>query len=407
MNPSVQTPNFPAVLCDKPHQSGASGWNLARSRDGRFLNVPIFYGDWVPITNAKSVIERVAASLQPGERADDKQPLDGHDRADHHHHGHDADVGNVDHTQHVAEQPGLSHGSGHRHRQRHRQNDGDERDQHDRADHRPQVFIEDTLSPPAAPVKTQQAFAKPPALPQQRPHWRQRPLRRQDNKKRRTRKLPPPQPQSYFEKFTSFFTGGGSSSRAEDETSPSVAPQPPLPLPTQVGPSLPPLPSLPVHRPPPPAPLPQSQLPTQPVTSPPKVILDTFPSSSVSLQTTFNVNTPNSNRFTAGKVYDISNQYRQSQTLRLQSPTTQKTQHFHHNQQQHHHHNQVHQQQHTQTQNHRGQGRQPNIRILPAPDLSQVHLLIMSFRVTYLYYWYVRNTEPIPLLDLSRINMPN
>ena len=378
MNFSVQTPNFTAVLCDKPRQSGAAGnpiWDLARPRDGRFLNVPIFYGDWVPITNAKSVIERVAASLQPDERADDKQPLDGHDRADHHHHGHDADVGNVDHTQHEADHPGLPHGPGHGHRQRHRHNEGDKRGQHDRADHRPHVFIDDTLSPPAAPVKTQQqAFAKPAPLPQQRPHWRQRPLRRQD-KKRRTRKLPPPQPQSYFEKFTSFFTGG-SSSRVEDETSPSVASQPPPPLPTQVGPSLPPLPSLPVHRPPPP-PLPKSQ----PVTSPPKVILDTFPSSSVSLQTTFNVNTPNSNRFTHGKVYDISNQYRQSQTLRLQTghPTAQKTQHYHHNQQQqHHHHHNLDQQQHTQTQNHRGQGRQPNIRILPAPDLSKVHFPTVS-----------------------------
>ena len=371
-------PRFLAVLCDKPHQSRAAGnptWDLARSRDGRFLNVPIYYGDWVPITNAKSVIERVAASLQPGERADDKQPLDGHDRADHHHHGHDADVGNIDHTQHepaAAEQPDHAHGhggSGHRQRHRgHHGHGGEKQSQHDRADHRPQVFVDDSLSPPAAPVKTQQAFVKP---PQQRPHWRQRPLRRQD-KKRRTRKLPPPQPQSYFEKFTSFFTGG-SSSRAEEETSPSVAPQPLLPLPTQVGPSLPPLPSLPVHRPPPPPPLPKSQ----PVTSPPKVILDTFPSSSVSLQTTFNVNTPNSNRLTPGKIYDISNQYRQSQTLRLQTgqPTAQKTQPYNHNQQQQKHHPQHHQhyQQHTQTQNHRGQGRQPNIRILPAPDLSKVH----------------------------------
>ena len=340
--------------------------------------MPIFYGDWVPITNAKSVIERVAASLQPGERAEDKQPLDGHDRADHHHHGHhghDADVGNIDHTQPEAGvvgghgQAGPSHGSGHRqrHRGHHHGGGGDKHDQHDRVDHRPQVFIDDTLSPPAAPVATQQAFAKPPAPPQQRPHWRQRPLRRKD-KKRRTRKLPPPQPQSYFEKFTSFFTGG-SSGRAEDETSPGVAPQPSPPLPTQVGPSLPPLPSLPVHRPPPQPPLP-SQLP---VTSPPKVILDTFPSSSVSLQTTFNVNTPNSNRLTPGKVYDISNQYRQSQTLRLQTgqPIAQKTT-FNHNQQ-HQHHQQIHQQQHTHTQSHRGQGKQPNIRILPAPDLSKVH----------------------------------
>ena len=44
-----------------------NAWNLRISdstRDGRFLNVPIYYGDWVPITRAKQTIEAVASKIE-------------------------------------------------------------------------------------------------------------------------------------------------------------------------------------------------------------------------------------------------------------------------------------------------------------------------------------------------------
>jgi len=44
-----------------------STWSLRLSnsgRDGRFLNVPIYYGDWVPITRAKQTIQAVASKIE-------------------------------------------------------------------------------------------------------------------------------------------------------------------------------------------------------------------------------------------------------------------------------------------------------------------------------------------------------
>ena len=44
-----------------------NAWNLRisdTSRDGRFLSVPIYYGDWVPITKAKQTIEAVASKIE-------------------------------------------------------------------------------------------------------------------------------------------------------------------------------------------------------------------------------------------------------------------------------------------------------------------------------------------------------
>ena len=42
-------------------------WSLRHSRpsdDGQFLNVPIFYGDWVPIGSAKAAIESIAGAVK-------------------------------------------------------------------------------------------------------------------------------------------------------------------------------------------------------------------------------------------------------------------------------------------------------------------------------------------------------
>ena len=43
-------------------------WSLrvsdSNDRNGRFLNVPIFYGDWVPITKARQTIEAVASKIE-------------------------------------------------------------------------------------------------------------------------------------------------------------------------------------------------------------------------------------------------------------------------------------------------------------------------------------------------------
>jgi hypothetical protein len=124
------------VLCDKPASPGGlSIWDISNSRNGKFLNVPIFYGDWVPINNAKSVLQRVAASLNSAanERVDQQQTQqlqvqpqhDGHDRHDHaapHAHNDNDDVGNIDHTHdhHHAQQvhPPAAEG----HQGRHKQN---------------------------------------------------------------------------------------------------------------------------------------------------------------------------------------------------------------------------------------------------------------------------------------------
>lgn len=47
--------------------SNEQTWSLRISdstRDGRFLNVPIYYGDWVPITKAKQTIQAVASKIE-------------------------------------------------------------------------------------------------------------------------------------------------------------------------------------------------------------------------------------------------------------------------------------------------------------------------------------------------------
>jgi len=54
------------VTGDKPQHSNA--WTLKESdpaRAGRFLNIPIHYGNWVPITAAKALVEEVARGRLP------------------------------------------------------------------------------------------------------------------------------------------------------------------------------------------------------------------------------------------------------------------------------------------------------------------------------------------------------
>ena len=65
-----------------PHQNVLQAWNLKFSdpnRGGKFLNIPIHYGDWVPITAAKALVEEVANRQRqqnvPRERVD-KRPAD-------------------------------------------------------------------------------------------------------------------------------------------------------------------------------------------------------------------------------------------------------------------------------------------------------------------------------------------
>ena len=60
------------------HQIVLQAWNLQFSdpnRGGKFLNIPIHYGDWVPITAAKALVEEVANRQRqtPRERVD-KRP---------------------------------------------------------------------------------------------------------------------------------------------------------------------------------------------------------------------------------------------------------------------------------------------------------------------------------------------
>ena len=49
-------------------------WNLKISdpnRAGKFLNVPIYYGDWVPITQAKAQIDSLVAGFDVASRRED------------------------------------------------------------------------------------------------------------------------------------------------------------------------------------------------------------------------------------------------------------------------------------------------------------------------------------------------
>ena len=55
------------VCCSALTIKADNAWNLRisdTSRDGRFLSVPIYYGDWVPITKAKQTIEAVASKIE-------------------------------------------------------------------------------------------------------------------------------------------------------------------------------------------------------------------------------------------------------------------------------------------------------------------------------------------------------
>ena len=53
-------------------------WDVTASspvRDSRFLDVPVYYGNWVPINNAKATLERVAASIEAAQRKDVQPPV--------------------------------------------------------------------------------------------------------------------------------------------------------------------------------------------------------------------------------------------------------------------------------------------------------------------------------------------
>ena len=58
---------FVSICFNFGHTDKQSRWNLrlsSPSRDGRFLSVPVYYGDWVPITKAKQTIEAVASRIE-------------------------------------------------------------------------------------------------------------------------------------------------------------------------------------------------------------------------------------------------------------------------------------------------------------------------------------------------------
>ena len=60
---------------DKLPSDQDDAWSLRHSRpdrDGRFLSVPVYYGNWVPIENAKAKIESVASAFrEQGVKPDD------------------------------------------------------------------------------------------------------------------------------------------------------------------------------------------------------------------------------------------------------------------------------------------------------------------------------------------------
>jgi len=52
-----------AIAADNPPPSAPNAWTLKYSdpsREGRFLDIPLHYGDWVPIDHAKALVEKVA-----------------------------------------------------------------------------------------------------------------------------------------------------------------------------------------------------------------------------------------------------------------------------------------------------------------------------------------------------------
>ena len=58
---------FVSICINFGNTDKQSRWNLrlsSPSRDGRFLSVPVHYGDWVPITKAKQTIEAVASKIE-------------------------------------------------------------------------------------------------------------------------------------------------------------------------------------------------------------------------------------------------------------------------------------------------------------------------------------------------------
>jgi len=53
-----------AIAADNPPPSAPNAWTLKYSdpsREGRFLDIPLHYGDWVPIDHAKALVEKVAS----------------------------------------------------------------------------------------------------------------------------------------------------------------------------------------------------------------------------------------------------------------------------------------------------------------------------------------------------------
>lgn len=76
-----------AVTADSPPSQAANTWNLKFSdptREGRFLNVPIQYGEWVPINRARALVENIASKISqqdtlvapPNDRAADQAASD-------------------------------------------------------------------------------------------------------------------------------------------------------------------------------------------------------------------------------------------------------------------------------------------------------------------------------------------
>lgn len=64
-----------SASADKTQWDVAVSSNPAVVRESRFLDVPVYYGNWVPISNAKATLERVAASIEAAQRKDIQPPV--------------------------------------------------------------------------------------------------------------------------------------------------------------------------------------------------------------------------------------------------------------------------------------------------------------------------------------------
>jgi len=163
------------IAADNPPPSAPNAWTLKYSdpsREGRFLDIPLHYGDWVPIDHAKALVEKVASRFTQEGLGTPANP--GHSAAPTHARqdqaGDRVDSGEVVYVNTQPKQRPRHHQQHHRRpqQQQHQQ-------RHPQQQHRPQ--------------QQQQQRRQDVRFPGQHHNYKS-----QVDNNRRNRKLPPPKP---------------------------------------------------------------------------------------------------------------------------------------------------------------------------------------------------------------------